>query len=238
MRTVRSSEPDAMCCPSGSGDQATQLTSPLCPVSVRIASPVSASHSRTVSSHEPEQSRLPSGDQATPSTSPVCPLSSRSARPLAASHSRIVLSSEQDASIFPSGDQATPLTVPPCSPRIRICRPVAASHRHTCLSLTTTARKGRAIRRPGNADHSLLVLERPQEPPALQVPEPDGLVIRRRRQDAAVGRQGHPVDVVSMSPQRMAELEGGMGASAGRGAGCCCDSFSSGAILFSPATSI
>ena len=168
----------------------------------------------------------------------VCPLSSRSTRPLAASHSRTVLSSEQDARIFPSGDQATPLTMPPCPSRIRICRPVAASHRHTSLVMLDARCQRRAIRRPANADNTRLMLKRLQDPPALHIPKPDGLVLRRRRQGAAVGRQGHPVNLACMSPQRMAELQGGMRAVLPDEGRLLLRLFSSGAILFSPAVSM
>ena len=63
--------PDATRSPSGL--KHTDVTSSPCPSSVLTHAPVSASHSRTVVSHEPDASRRPSGLKHTVYTKPPCP---------------------------------------------------------------------------------------------------------------------------------------------------------------------
>ena len=73
-----------------SGLKATADTGPSCPLRVARASPVAASHSRTVPSLPAEARVLPSGLKATAFTQPSCPLRVARASPVAASHSRTV----------------------------------------------------------------------------------------------------------------------------------------------------
>jgi hypothetical protein len=58
-----------------SGENATEVTTLVCPSSVRCNAPVSLDQSRTVLSFEPEATSLPSGENATELTAPVCPSS-------------------------------------------------------------------------------------------------------------------------------------------------------------------
>ncbi len=55
------------------GENATEKTAPLCPVSVRTRVPVWMSQSLTVPSALPVASVLPSGEYATDHTAPSCP---------------------------------------------------------------------------------------------------------------------------------------------------------------------
>ena len=75
--------------------------------------PLAPSHSRRVSSNEPETMRRPSGLKATEFTQLVWP--SRGGPmglPLAASHSRRFLSAEPETMRRPSGLKATEITTP------------------------------------------------------------------------------------------------------------------------------
>jgi hypothetical protein len=71
--------------------------------------------------------------------------------------------------------------------------------------LVSTRRQRRPVRRPGNADSTRPMRKRLQDPPAIQIPKANAG--RRRRQGAAIGRQGHPEN---RAPQRMPEPQGGM----------------------------
>jgi hypothetical protein len=78
--------------------------------------PVSAFHSRTVSSSLPLASRWPSGLNATLRTELVCPVSGAPIGwPVSASHSRTVWSAPELASLCPSGLTATLSTLAPVS---------------------------------------------------------------------------------------------------------------------------
>src|ERR1700683_572788 len=56
-----------------SGENATDLTQPSCPSSLKISAPVAVSQIRTLLSSEPEAIRLPSEEIATDSTPSMCP---------------------------------------------------------------------------------------------------------------------------------------------------------------------
>ena len=64
--------PDTTVWPSG--EKATLRTLLVCPLSVRISSPLLASQTFSVSSLLPETIRWPSGEKATLVTDVVCPL--------------------------------------------------------------------------------------------------------------------------------------------------------------------
>jgi len=100
----------------------------------RWGAPVSASHTRTVLSYEPDASRRPSCEKATDQTQDVCPSSARWGAPVSVSHTRTVLSSEPDASRRPSCEKATDLTEDVCPSSARWGAPVSASHTRTVLS--------------------------------------------------------------------------------------------------------
>src|SRR5262249_39322336 len=88
-----------------SGDQARDMA-PL--GNVRIRSPLSASHIRSVLSAEPLTIFKPSGDQATEDTPATCPVSVRRRVPESASQILIVLSPYGPPTLArraPSGDQ-------------------------------------------------------------------------------------------------------------------------------------
>ena len=87
-RTVPSPLPLANMLPSGLN--ATLLTQDVCPVSVSIDCPVTASHSRTVLSSLPLASMAPSGLKATLLISAVCPMSVAVDCPVLMSHRRTV----------------------------------------------------------------------------------------------------------------------------------------------------
>ena len=142
------------------------------------------------------------------------------------------------------GDQATPETLSSCFSRIRGCRPAVTSHRYTLLLLAMPrllpppiGKPRSIIWRPSHADDTLLVLMPLQESPTFHVPEPNGLVIRGRCQDAAVGRQRHPIDP-SVCPRSVwRSFRAGWAVCRTRGR-LLRDAFSIGAILFSPAFSM
>ena len=75
-----------------SGLNATLVTGSVCPLSVSISVPLSASHTLTVLSQLPLTMRLPSGLNDTLLTPSVCPLRVRISVPLSASHTLTVLS--------------------------------------------------------------------------------------------------------------------------------------------------
>ena len=87
-RMVGSSKlPKASAFPSG--EYAMLMTSPVCPVSVWMCSPVCVSHKRTVLSQLPEASVLPSGEYATLLIQSVCPTNRSSSSPVCASYIQI-----------------------------------------------------------------------------------------------------------------------------------------------------
>ena len=238
MRTVLSRNPTR--CVAPLGDQATLYTVPLCPLSVRITSPVFRipQPDGIVPGAGTEPSAVGRPSNRSTVNDSVCPSSSRSARPLTASQSRIVRLPNRMPAFFPSGDQATPTTESPCAlqnPNLLPGRGVPKTAL-SCHRLTT--RKRRSIRRPGNADNHCSMLKRPQEPPALHVPEPDGLVCDG---DARMRPSGDRaiLKTLPVCPRSVwRSFRAGWGLSAGRRAGCSCDAFSFGAILFSPAVSM
>src|ERR1700733_293110 len=75
-----------------SGLNATHITPPVCPLSVRVSWPVAASHTLTVWSSLPLTIRFPSGLNATLLIEPVCPLHVRVSLPVATSQTFSVLS--------------------------------------------------------------------------------------------------------------------------------------------------
>jgi hypothetical protein len=68
-RIVLSSDPDASRCPVG--ENATDLTAPVCSVRVPTHCPLSGFQSMTVLSHDPDASRCPNGENATEYTASV-----------------------------------------------------------------------------------------------------------------------------------------------------------------------
>ncbi|RYP61063.1 hypothetical protein DL771_010262 [Monosporascus sp. 5C6A] len=136
-RTVLSLKADVSILPSG--EKATALTQPLCPLSVCRCAPVAASESRTVLSPEADPSVLPSGEKATALTESVCPFSVCRYAPVAASQSRTVLSYEADASVLPSREKATAITQPLCPSSVCRYAPVAASQSRILLSYEADA---------------------------------------------------------------------------------------------------
>ena len=77
--------------------------------SFHFSSPVAASHSLIVSSHDPDATVLPFSEKVTALTEPSCPSSFCLSSPVAASHSLTVLSYDPDATVLPSGEKATAL---------------------------------------------------------------------------------------------------------------------------------
>jgi hypothetical protein len=57
------------------GEKATDLTTPLCPLSVCYSAPVAVFQSRTVESYDADANSLELGEKATDMTTPLCPLS-------------------------------------------------------------------------------------------------------------------------------------------------------------------
>src|SRR6266702_2388966 len=102
-----------MCWPSG--ENATDLTGPVCPVNGPASvSPVAAFHTRIVPLEERETMRRPSGKNATDQTGDVCPLNGpASVSPIVVFHTRIVPSSEPETMRWPSDESAMETTLPP-----------------------------------------------------------------------------------------------------------------------------
>ena len=73
-----------------SGDQATDRTTLLCPVSVSSVLPLLLLHTRAVLSLDAVAILVPSGDQATEGTYLPCPVSVSSVLPLLLLHTRAV----------------------------------------------------------------------------------------------------------------------------------------------------
>jgi hypothetical protein len=120
---VWSSEPDAMCFPSG--ENTTEVTGPQCPSNgSRMGSAVSASHRQTVLSRGPQTMRRPSGEKAMEEIELECPSSGfEMAGPASASQIRMVLPQEPETMRRPSGEHATEetqLECPHCTTGIRI----------------------------------------------------------------------------------------------------------------------
>src|ERR1700674_2768758 len=102
-----------MCWPSG--ENATELTEPVCPVKGPAAvSPVFAFQTRIDSSEEPETMCWPSGENATELTESVCPVKGPAAvSPVFAFQTRIDPSEEPETMCWPSGENATDETSDP-----------------------------------------------------------------------------------------------------------------------------
>jgi hypothetical protein len=98
---VLSSDPETMYFPSS--ENATELTSPVCPWSgLPTCSPVSTFQILTVSSTEPETIRAPSLDTATDQTARLCPVrGSPIAIPVCASQTRTNPSYDPETASFP-----------------------------------------------------------------------------------------------------------------------------------------
>src|SRR5258705_420570 len=126
IRTELSSEPETIWLPSG--ENATEITDPVCPRSSLSCSPVFPSHTRT------ETIRWPSGENATDKTDPLRPCSSLSNPPVFASHSRTEVSEEPEIIWWPSGENATERTGSVCPRSSLSCSPVFPSHTRTDLS--------------------------------------------------------------------------------------------------------
>ena len=82
-----------------SGEKATDVTTLLCPMSVRSTSPVCRSQSRAIQSQlslwgstDPVSKRGPSGENASEETSQVCPVNACRTSPVLTSQSRAVSS--------------------------------------------------------------------------------------------------------------------------------------------------
>ena len=90
-----------------SGLNATLVTPPICPSSVRRCLPVRTSHKRMVSSSLALASVFPSWLNATSVVLPSCPCSVQSSVPVCTSHTRTVLSILALANKEPSGLNAT-----------------------------------------------------------------------------------------------------------------------------------
>ena len=95
-----------------SGEKATQVTSPVWPISVPRQTPVSASQTRIVRSQLPEAINWPSGEIATEVTMRVWPASVWMAVP-SGFQTRTVLSQPAVASQSPFGEKAMAVTTPP-----------------------------------------------------------------------------------------------------------------------------
>ena len=92
------------------GENAMDVTDPLCPSSVCVYVPIAVSQIFTVPSYDPDATSFESGENATELTEPLSPLSVCVHVPVAASHILTVLSSDPDARSFESGENATELT--------------------------------------------------------------------------------------------------------------------------------
>ena len=112
MRPVASSAAERMRLPSGL--KATEVTSPRCPVSTAIVSPLAASQMRTVSSPEPVTMRVPSGLKLAASTSSISALRTSVSRPVPTSKTCAVPPLAPVARRLPfgaEGDRVDPLVV-------------------------------------------------------------------------------------------------------------------------------
>ena len=103
-RIVPSQDAEASNLPSG--ENATELTLPVCPSRVAIFVRVATSHSFTVSSVDPEANSVPSGENATELTPRVCPSRVAIFVRVATSHSFTVASTDPEARVVPSGEKA------------------------------------------------------------------------------------------------------------------------------------
>src|SRR5687768_13988459 len=92
----------------------TLLTQPVCPWSVWRQSPVSASQTFSVLSHEPDTIVRPSAEMTTLATGSICPWSVCRQAPDWASQTLTVLSHEPETIVRPSAERATLLTGPVC----------------------------------------------------------------------------------------------------------------------------
>ena len=138
--------PEASTLPSA--EKATEVTWPLCPVSVRTPRAATTSQSRTVLSRPPEATSLPSAEKAREATPPLWPLRAWRGCPEFGSQSWMVGPRPPLASRLPSGEKATARTgVSPSSRHSTF--PAAGSHRS--IAVPSAAATARALPRAPNA---------------------------------------------------------------------------------------
>ena len=118
-----------------SGLNATLVTSPVWPLSVRISVPVSASHTFTVLSVAGAGDAFAVGAERHAGDLARVPLEGEDSWPVSASQTFTVWSQLAETMRLPSGLNATLMTELVCPLRVRISWPVAASQTFTVLSL-------------------------------------------------------------------------------------------------------
>lgn len=142
-----------------SGEKATLVTAPVCPVRTTCSEPLLASHTRTVQSSELLAICRPFGENAVLLTHFLCPIKTHSSLPLSTSHTRNVWSREALTIRCPSGETATLITLFWWPLKTRSFPPIVASHTRTVLS------------------HDPLTIQRPSGESATLVTTPSQLIV-------------------------------------------------------------
>lgn len=110
-----------------SGENATEYTMSLCPMSVALCSPVSVSHKRTVWSLLAVAIVFPSGEYAMDEIMSACPLSVVLSCLVPISHKWIVPPLLPLAMVLLSGENA--IERPASTSKVVMCSPVVTSHK-------------------------------------------------------------------------------------------------------------
>ena len=100
------------------GEKTTEVMGPVCfPAMLRIGSPVLASQTQTVLSHDPEMILFPSGENDTVLTQPLCPLRTTGLIPpvFTMSQTQTLISHEPDTRWSPWGKNTIELMAFVCS---------------------------------------------------------------------------------------------------------------------------